>query len=168
MDDRRTPGRIDFGERDQVNHQRKELTVTGKRNQRRVIDLVPFGGYPLFATLPAFVGKENLFWRSGDKRARSDSKRQLAFIGDKIEDPGPTFKRITRAVEEWAAEHGVEFRPFRRGLHLLDQLLSADFEDRFLWPKPSGNPLGTHSGAAPGHTFATGAFFFNVPFKVQK
>jgi integrase/recombinase XerD len=99
--------------RDQVNHQRKELTVIGKRNQRRVIDLVPFGGYPLFATLPAFVGRDNLFWRSEDKRARSDSKRKPTFVGDKIEDPGPTFKRITRAVEEWAAEHGVEFRTFR-------------------------------------------------------
>jgi integrase/recombinase XerD len=112
--------------RDQVDRERKEFTVIGKGNKRRVIDLKPFNGDRLFASIPAFVGKDNLFWRTEDKRVRSDSDRDPTFAGDPIEDPGPTFKRLTRAVEEWAAEHGVEFRTFRfhdlRHRHAVDWL----------------------------------------------
>ena len=43
--------------RGDLDHIRKQLTVVGKRNKLRVIDLVPFEGYDFVTTLPAFVGK---------------------------------------------------------------------------------------------------------------
>ena len=38
--------------RQHVDHMRKQLTITGKRNKRRVIDLEPFGGDHLIGALP--------------------------------------------------------------------------------------------------------------------
>ncbi|RTE92765.1 tyrosine-type recombinase/integrase [Bradyrhizobium sp. LVM 105] len=99
-------------QRDWINHERKEITVVDKGNKVRVVDLKPMGGYELFASLPAFAGKPWLFWRTEDKRVRKDSKREASTVGDKIEDPGPTFVRETRRVEAWAKANGIEFRRF--------------------------------------------------------
>jgi integrase/recombinase XerD len=98
--------------RDDLNHERKELTVVDKGNKVRVVDLKPMGGYELFAKLPAFAGKPWLFWRTEDKRVRKDSRREAAVIGDKIEDPAACFRREMGRVAIWAEENGVDFRPF--------------------------------------------------------
>ena len=112
--------------RGDFNRQRKELTVIGKGNNVRVIDLVPFGGFEIFDSLPVFVGKENLFWRHEDKRERSDSNRPTAVKGDPITDPGPNFARYSQRVEVWAADQGITFRKFRfhdlRHKHAVDWL----------------------------------------------
>jgi integrase/recombinase XerD len=98
--------------REDLNHERKELTVVDKGNKVRVVDLKPMGGYDLFAKLPAFAGKPWLFWRTEDKRIRKDSKRDKTKIGDKIEDPAAGFRREVLQVANWAEDNGVEFRSF--------------------------------------------------------
>ena len=50
--------------RDSVDHDRQQLTIIGKGNKQRVIDLEPLGGYSLISALPAYAGKPLLFWHS--------------------------------------------------------------------------------------------------------
>jgi integrase/recombinase XerD len=99
-------------QRSAVDHDRKEVSVIDKGNKFRVVDLKPMGGYDLFASIPAFVGGNNLFWRTEDKRVRRDSKREATTIGDKIEDPAACFRREVARVAVWAKENGVDFQPF--------------------------------------------------------
>ena len=100
--------------RDDLDHARKQLTVVGKRNKLRVIDLVPFEGYEFFTALPAYVGKPHLFWH--DKGAPYASF-------------APTFNKLMNRVEAWAKASGVEFRRFRfhhlRHRHAVDWLKSG-------------------------------------------
>jgi integrase/recombinase XerD len=112
-----------------VDHERRELTVIGKGNKLRTIDLKPMNGYKIVCAVPEFEGKEWLFWRTEDKRVRGDSKRPPSFRGDRLEDPGPTFVRITEAVAAYAEENGIDFQPFRfhdlRHRHAVDWLQSG-------------------------------------------
>lgn len=96
--------------RDAIND-RGELSVLDKGNKFRAIELSE-DDRKFFAGIPAFVGKDLLFWRMTDKRVRRDSKRAASFAGDRIEDPGPEFKREMHRVAQWAEANGVEFRPF--------------------------------------------------------
>jgi integrase/recombinase XerD len=98
--------------RDFVDHELKQITVIDKGNKRRTVDLKPMGGYEIFKSIPAFASKPWLFWRTENKRVRKDSKRAPTFIGDRIEDPAPEFKREVARVTEWAEQNGVEFHPF--------------------------------------------------------
>jgi integrase/recombinase XerD len=84
--------------RDSVNHDRRQLTIIGKGNKQRVIDLAPFGGYALLSSLPAYAGKPLLFWHS-------DGESYKNFAGN--------FSRTIRQTAAWAKANGVEFRPFR-------------------------------------------------------
>jgi integrase/recombinase XerD len=97
-----------------LDHARKQLTVVGKRNKLRVIDLVPFEGYEFLTALPAFVGKPFLFWH--DK-------------GEPYASFAPTFNKLVNRVEAWAKANGVEFRRFRfhhlRHRHAVDWLKSG-------------------------------------------
>jgi integrase/recombinase XerD len=97
-----------------IDHARKQMTVIGKRNKLRVIDLVPFEGYEFFTALPAFVGKPFLFWH--DK-------------GEPYASFAPTFNKLMNRVEAWAKANGVEFRRFRfhhlRHRHAVDWLKSG-------------------------------------------
>jgi integrase/recombinase XerD len=94
-----------------IDHTRKQLTVIGKRNKLRVIDLMPFGGYEYLIALPAFVGKPHLFWH--DK-------------GEPYTSFAPTFNKLMNRVEAWVKTNGVEFRRFRfhhlRHRHAVDWL----------------------------------------------
>ena len=77
--------------RDDIDHKHKTLTVIGKGNKRRTIDLKAFDGYNILKSVPAFSGKEWLFWRTSDKRVRKDSQRNATFAGDRIDDPAAVF-----------------------------------------------------------------------------
>ena len=57
--------------RDGVDHDRRQLTIIGKGNKQRVIDLDPFGGYALISVLPAYAGKPLLFWHSDGESYKS-------------------------------------------------------------------------------------------------
>ena len=97
-----------------VDHGRKQLTMVGKRNKLRVIDLTPFDGYQFLTALPAYVGKPHLFW---------DHQ------GAPYTSFAPTFNKLMNPVEGWAKANGVEFRrfPFHhlRHRHAVDWLKSG-------------------------------------------
>jgi integrase/recombinase XerD len=84
--------------RDSVDHDRRQLTIIGKGNKQRVIDLDPFGGYAVLSSLPAYAGKPLLFWHSGGESYKN-------FAGN--------FGRTVRQTAAWAKANSVEFRPFR-------------------------------------------------------
>ena len=111
---RRARGRAGQGQRIDIDHGRKQLTVIGKRNKLRVIDLVPFDGYQFLTALPAYVGKPFMFWH--DQGAPYSSF-------------APTFNKLINRIEAWAMANGVEFRRFQfhhlRHRHAVDWLKSG-------------------------------------------
>lgn len=116
----------------------KTLTIIGKGNKRRIVDLSWRGGAEFFASLPAFVGKPWMFWRDTDKRVRGDSKRDPTFKGDQLDDASQNFRRFSDAVEAECEENGVQFVRFvfhdLRHRHCVDYLASGgniyDLKDR--------------------------------------
>jgi integrase/recombinase XerD len=57
--------------RSAINHEHKQLTVVGKRNKLRVIDLRPYGGYKLISELPAHIKSDFLFWHDDGEPYRN-------------------------------------------------------------------------------------------------
>jgi integrase/recombinase XerD len=108
----------------------RTLTIKkAKHNSARVIDLNWNDGDKFFASLPAFAGKQWLFWRDEDKRVRKDSKRKPTFKGDKLEDASQNFRRITDSVADECAENKTQFVRFvfhdLRHRHAVDFLASG-------------------------------------------
>lgn len=101
-------------ERRHIDHARKQLTLIGKRNKLRVVDLEPFGGYEFFASLPAYAGSPFLFWHD-------EGERYASFA--------PTFLKLNRRVQTRAKQEGVEFHRFKfhhlRHRHAVDWLKSG-------------------------------------------
>ncbi len=98
--------------RGQLSEARRELTLVGKGNKMRVIDLDPFGGYELLRTLPAALRGAYLFWHGAGERYSNVASR---------------FRAIERSVQ---AESSTDFfRPFRfhdlRHRHAVDWLQSG-------------------------------------------
>ena len=110
--------------RDAINPDRRELSVLDKGNKFRVIELTK-DDCKFFVGIPAFVDKDWLFWRMTNKRVRRDSKLAPTFSGDRIDHPGPEFKREMHRVEAWAKQHAVEFRPF--AFHHLRHKFAIEF-----------------------------------------
>jgi integrase/recombinase XerD len=84
--------------RNSVDHDRRQLTIIGKGNKQRVIDLEPLGGYALISALPAYAGKPLLFWHSD---------------GESYKSFATNFGRTVRQTAAWAKVNRVDFRPFR-------------------------------------------------------
>ena len=84
--------------RDDVDHDRRQLTVTGKRGKRRTLALDPFEGYDLLRALPAYVGSPLLFWHSAGASYKNFSSQ---------------FAAIVARTARWAVANGIEFQPFR-------------------------------------------------------
>jgi integrase/recombinase XerD len=84
--------------RDDIDHDRRQMTLLGKRNKRRSIALDPFDGYALLHALPAYVGSPLLFWHSAGESYKNFSSQFAAIVG---------------RTAEWAADNGVDFRSFR-------------------------------------------------------
>jgi integrase/recombinase XerD len=100
--------------RDHIDHERRQMTLIGKRNKIRTIDLEPFDGYELVRGLPAYVGSPLLFWHSTGKNYKNFASQ---------------FSAIVNRTAEWASEKGIEFRPFRfhdlRHWHAINWLKSG-------------------------------------------
>lgn len=80
-----------------------QLTVIGKGNKLRVIDLAPYDGLAFFNALPAYSEAQDryLFWHehnSQPKRYERNFKSNFAKFIDR--------------VATWAAANGIEFAPF--------------------------------------------------------
>jgi integrase/recombinase XerD len=100
--------------RDQLDHTRRQLTVIGKRNKRRVINLDPFNGYEVFDSLPSYVNGDHLFWHDE---------------GQPYANFASNYRQVVLRVVRFAAKAGIKFRPFRfhdlRHRHAVDWLRSG-------------------------------------------
>lgn len=105
---RKTGARLDElgkSQRPHFDKARKQLTVIGKRNKLRVLDLEDGGedfGFELFASLPAAIETKALFWHR-PVRGSAQGYRQIS----------SNFGRIVEAVAREAQKQEQDFRPFR-------------------------------------------------------
>jgi integrase/recombinase XerD len=94
----------------QLDLERKRLTLVGKGNKLRVIDLVPFDGDRVFAALPVGVGNAFLFWHGQGQRYANVASR---------------FSRLSKEL----AEEYKDYQRFRfhdlRHLHAVEWLRSG-------------------------------------------
>lgn len=97
--------------RDRIDHERKQLTVVGKGNKLRVIDLRPMGAYEFLCSLPTLAGCPLIFWHSNGEPYRSLASNFL--------------KYAVKPTVEWATENAVEFHRFR--FHDLRHLHAVEF-----------------------------------------
>jgi integrase/recombinase XerD len=99
-------------ERQHFDRQRRQLTVIGKRNKRRVIDLIDGGqdyGLELFSQLPATMETKALFWHRpppGKQEAGKPKAQRYTSIAS-------NFRRIVAATAKQAQKQAQDFRPFR-------------------------------------------------------
>lgn len=96
--------------RDAIDHSRRQMTLIGKRRKLRVITLKP-ADCEMMCSLPAYAGKPLLFWHGK---------------GEDYKNFASQFAAIVKHTAAWAAENGVDFRPFRfhdlRHLHAVEWL----------------------------------------------
>lgn len=114
---RKTGCRLDelvSARRTQVHHSRKQLTVVGKRNKQRTIDLDGWGYDDVFKSIPASLASPWLFWHHDGEPFKTASGRFRAMVA-------------SVAKKEQKQEH--PFRPFRfhdlRHLHAVEWLKSG-------------------------------------------
>jgi len=114
---RRTGCRLDelvSARRSQVNHARRQLTVIGKRNKQRVVDLEQSDFDAVFKSLPASLKGPWLFWHHEGEPYRTASRR---------------FATIVAGIAKQAQKQEQAFRPFRfhdlRHLHAVEWLKSG-------------------------------------------
>jgi integrase/recombinase XerD len=116
------------GNRSHLDTSRKQLTVIGKRNKLRVIDLEDNGedfGLALFSALPVSLETKALFWhrRIAGKRSQGQqpAKPYLQISNN--------FARMVRETAEQAQKQDHDFRPFTfhhlRHLHAVNWLKSG-------------------------------------------
>ena len=117
------------GERSHFDRSRKQLTVVGKRNKLRVIDLQVGQtdyGYELFSELPAAVETRSLFWHRpvpGKRTKDQPAARAYSQISS-------NFGRIVESVAKQAQNQDQPFRPFRfhdlRHVHAVNWLKNGN------------------------------------------
>lgn len=95
-------------ERAKLDHTRRQLTVRGKGNKVRVIDLR--AAYDVLRALPAHLRKPWLFWHADGEPYRNASSR---------------FAAIVKAAAVAARKEGRQFRPFR--FHDLRHRFAVDY-----------------------------------------
>jgi len=114
-----------YAKRPQLDHGRRQLTLRGKGNKVRAIELDPFGGYELLAALPSYLGEPWLFWHGAGEPYRNLSSRFSAIIAaehqaaTKAAGPGgtPDFRPFT--VHQLRHLHAVEWLKSGRNIYDL-------------------------------------------------
>lgn len=116
------------GQRHHFDRERRQLTVIGKRNKLRVVDLVDGSddfGFELFRTLPVTMETKALFWHRppvGKQIEGQPKARPYASISS-------NFRRVVAIVVKQAQKQAQDFRPFTfhhlRHLHAVNWLKSG-------------------------------------------
>lgn len=118
------------GQRHHFDRDRRQLTVIGKRNKRRVVDLEEGGedfGFELFSQLPANMETKALFWHrpppgKADRPGEQPKAKSYSSISS-------NFRRIVAATAKQAQKQAQDFRPFRfhdlRHVHAVNWLKSG-------------------------------------------
>jgi integrase/recombinase XerD len=85
--------------RDQIDHARQQMTIVGKGDKRRTVDLRVMNGYGLIVALPAYAGSPYVFWHAKGEPYRNASSNFA--------------NNVVGAAAGRAKEAGVAFTPFR-------------------------------------------------------
>ena len=105
-------------ERGKLDHSRRQLTVRGKGNKTRVVDLDFGGAYEILRALPVRLGCKWLFWHGQGEPYRNLSSRFAALVRGEHE--------LAIAAAKTAKHDEPDFRPFRfhdlRHRHAVDWL----------------------------------------------
>ena len=104
----------------QLDLKAKRLTLIGKGNKLRVIDLTPFGGAEIFAALPAGIAKAPLF-RTGEGNRFANIASQLAAITRSLAAHDKSFIRFR--FHDLRHLHAVEWLRSGRSLYDLQHRL---------------------------------------------
>jgi integrase/recombinase XerD len=99
------------GQRRHFDRDRKQLTLIGKRNKLRTIDLADEGGdlgFDVLSSLPASLETTALFWHRHEAGRRSRGQRPA----EAYRQASTNFRRIIAAVIDQARKQGQDFRPF--------------------------------------------------------
>lgn len=114
--------------RSRFDHASRQLTLIGKRNKLRVIDLVDGGddfGFALLSRLPVTIEAKWLFWYRDVKLKRAGRKPQVR----RYAQISSNFGRLVESVAREAQKQDQDFRPFRfhdlRHLHAVEWLKSG-------------------------------------------
>ncbi|MDI1265017.1 MAG: tyrosine-type recombinase/integrase [bacterium] len=116
-------------DRAHLDRERRQLTVIGKRNKLRVIDLVDRGedyGFDCLSSLPASIETRALFWHRAEAGKRSKLGQRKA---ERYRQASSNFGRIVEAVAKQAQKQEQDFRPFTfhdlRHVHAVNWLKSG-------------------------------------------
>jgi integrase/recombinase XerD len=125
----KTGARLDELKKSERNHfdkVRRQLTIVGKRNKLRVIDLEDGEdfGFAILSGLPVTLETKALFWHRREVKGRSRLGRQPARPYREL-----NFDRLVEAAAEQAQNQDQHFRPFRfhdlRHVHAVNWLKSG-------------------------------------------
>jgi integrase/recombinase XerD len=126
----KTGARLDELKKSQRHHfdrSRRQLTVIGKRNKLRVIDLEDAGedfGFEILSRLPVSLETKALFWHRREVKQRSKLGQQPARPYREL-----NFDRLVEEIAEQAQKQEQDFRPFRfhdlRHVHAVNWLKSG-------------------------------------------
>lgn len=128
---RKTGARLDElanGRRSNLDQSRRQLTIIGKRNKLRVVDLEDGGedfGFALLSSLPISMETDALFWHRLPKGKRAKNEPAVR----RYTTVSTNFARIVRATAKQAQIQEQAFRPFTfhdlRHLHAVEWLKSG-------------------------------------------
>jgi integrase/recombinase XerD len=112
-------------ERSRIDHDRRQLTVVGKRNKLRVIDLVTPAGdaYGGLRAAPARLGCRWLFWHHGGEPYRAASQHFGYLVERVLADA--IAEEAARARKAGVAPGQPDFRPFT--FHHLRHRFAVDY-----------------------------------------
>jgi integrase/recombinase XerD len=126
----KTGARLDELRKSQRHHfdkARRQLTLIGKRNKLRVVDLEDAGedfGFEILSALPLTLETKALFWHRREVKKRSKLGQQPARPYREL-----NFDRLVAEVAEQARKQDQDFRPFRfhdlRHVHAVNWLKSG-------------------------------------------
>jgi integrase/recombinase XerD len=115
-------------QRQHFDRSRRQLTLIGKRNKLRVIELDDGGedfGFQLFSQLPTTMETKALFWHRPPPGRREQGKPKA----QPYRSIASNFRRVVAAVAKQAQKQAHDFRPFRfhdlRHVHAVNWLKSG-------------------------------------------
>jgi integrase/recombinase XerD len=137
----------------QLDLKARTLTIIGKGNKLRVIDLAPFGGVEVFAALPPGIAKAPIF-RTGEGRRFANVASQIATITRELAARDASFARFR--FHDLRHLHAVEWLRSGRSLYDLQHRLghasitTTEGYLKYLTPDEQRRAKGLASGTISG------------------